>query len=266
MDVVHQLVDAFGRRDADAIWVLYDESFEFHSALAALEGESAVYRGREDVDRYLDDLDVILSDWQIREHVCVDAGDGRVVLVNRMAGHGRGSGVPVDRDFGVVFQLRDGHLVRGHSYLDPEAALEAAGLRRELGDELQLLRDYGASVAASDLDQVRELLHPDAVWEHNLGSGSPEEGVYVGRDAIVGLFSRIVEVWEYLRPETRDLIPLEGGYRVHGILHSKHRLTAAEVATPYEQHFALRDGLLYRARMSIGEGLPTESWEGTRAE
>ncbi len=174
--------------------------------------------------------------------------------------------MPVEHDFGIDFQLRDGLLVRGHTYLDPDDALEAAGLRRELGEELQVLREYGASVAASDLDRARVLLHPDAVWEHNLGSGSPEEGVYEGRDAIVGLFSRIVEVWEYLRPETRDVIPLDGGYRVRGVLHSKHRLTAAEVATPYEQHFELRDGLLYRARMSIGEGLPTESRERTRAE
>ena len=263
---MHRLVDAFTRRDADAMSALYRGSFEFHSTLAALEGESAVYRGREDVDRYLNDLDEVLADWQVREHVCVDAGDGLVVLVYRMAGHGRGSGVPVEQDFGIVFRLRDGYLERGETYREPDDALEAAGLRRELGEELRLLRDYGASVAASDLDRARELIHPDAVWEHNLGSGSPEEGVYEGRDAIVGLFSRIVEVWEYLRPETRDVFPLEGGYRILGVLHTKHRLTAAEVATPYEQRFELRDGLLYRARMSIGEGLPTGSREGTRAE
>ena len=180
---------------------LYRGSFEFHSTLAALEGESAVYRGREDVDRYLSDLDEVLADWQVREHVCVDAGDGRVVLVYRMAGHGRGSGVPSSRISGSPSGCGTGTLERGETYRDPDDALEAAGLRRELGEELQLLRDYGAAVAASDLDRLSRAAHPDAVWEHNLGSGSPEEGVYEGRDAIVGLFERIVEVWEYLRPE-----------------------------------------------------------------
>jgi ketosteroid isomerase-like protein len=248
------------------MWALWGGGFEFHSTLTALEGDRGVYHGRDDVDRYFADLDSVFEDWQIREHVCVDAGDGQVVLIYRMAGRGRGSRVPLDHEYGIHFRLREGKLSSGVTYSDPDDALEAAGLGRELGEELQLLREYGAAVAASDLDRARELIHPDAVWEHNLGSGSPEEGVYEGREAIVGLFSRIVEVWEYLWPETRDVFPLEGGYRVLGVLHSKHRLTAAEVATPYEQYFELRDGLLYRARMSIGEGLPTGSRESARAE
>jgi ketosteroid isomerase-like protein len=255
LDVVHRVVDAFARRDAEAMNALYGDSFEFHSTLAALEGDSAVYRGRADVDRYFRDLDDAFQDWQIREHVCVDADDGRVVLVYRIAGQGRASGVPVEHDFGICFQLRDGLLVRGDTHVDPDDALEAAGLRRSLGEELQMLRDYGAAIAAGDLDRGLDLLHPDAIWEHNLGTGSPEEGVYQGRDAIAGLFTRIVEVWEYIWPETRDVIPSETGYRVFGVLHTKHRLTAAEVATTYEQHFEVRDGLIYRARMTIGEGL-----------
>jgi ketosteroid isomerase-like protein len=263
---VHRLVDAFARRDADALAALYGDSFEFHSTLAVLEGDRAVYRGREDVDRYFADLDDAFADWQVREHVCVDAGEGRAILIYRIAGQGRGSGVPVEHDFGIYFQLRDGVLARGDTYLDPEDALEAAGLRRELGEELRLLREYGNAVAAADVAGLRGMLHPDAVWEHNLGSGSPEEGVYEGKDGIVGLFTRIVEVWEYLRPTARDVIPVDRGYRVRGELHSKHRLVATEVVTPYEQEIEVRDGLLYRARMSIGEGLPTGSRESARAE
>jgi ketosteroid isomerase-like protein len=245
---------------------LYGESFEFHSTLAGLEGESGVYRGRADIDRYFTDLDDAFEDWQVREHVCVDAGEDRVVLVYRIAGRGRGSGVPLEHDFGISWRLRNAKLVSGETYADPDDALEAAGIRRSLGEELRLMRDYGNAVGAADIERLGESLHPEAVWEHNLGSGSPEEGVYEGKEAIVGLFERIIEVWEYLQPTARDIIPLEVGYRVHGELHSKHRLTATEVVTPYEQQMKVRDGLLYRARMSIGEGLGSESREGARAE
>jgi len=263
---VHRVVDAFATRDADAMWALAGERFEFHSTLAALEGERGVYTSRADVDRYFADLDDVFADWQIRDHVCVDAGDGCVVLVYRIAGHGRGSGVPLEHDFGILWRLRDAKLVSGETHADPDDALEAAGIRRDLGAETRLLQDYGAAVEAGQFDRIREMLHPDAVWEHNLGSGSPEEGVYEGRDRIAVLFQRIVEVWEYLRPTARDVVPIEGdGYRVRGELHSKHRFTAAEVVTPYEQQIEVRDGLLFRARMSIGEGL-IGSVERARAE
>jgi ketosteroid isomerase-like protein len=67
-------------------------------------------------------------------------------------------------------------------------------------------RAVNDAVARQDFAAVAERLHPDAVWEHNLGMGSPEEGVYRGRDAIVRLFERIVE-------EIRDGLMVKG--RMH---------------------------------------------------
>ena len=58
-------------------------------------------------------------------------------------------------------------------------------------------------------------MHPDVVWEHNLGVGSPEEGVYRGRDSVVALFERILEPWEYMRAEPREIRDL-GGRRLRG--------------------------------------------------
>jgi hypothetical protein len=76
----------------------------------------------------------------------------------------------------------------------------------------------------------------------------------------------MIEVWETLLPRPRDVFPIEGGgLRVLGELHSKHRLTATEFVTPYEQRLVMRDGVLFRARMSIGEGL-VRSREGAHAE
>ena len=65
------------------------------------------------------DLDEVIEDWQIREHLCVDAGEGCVVLVYRIAGRGLGSGVPMDHEFGIVWRLSDGKLVSGDTYSTP---------------------------------------------------------------------------------------------------------------------------------------------------
>ncbi len=42
----------------------------------------------------------------------------------------------------------------------------------------QTIHELNEATARKDISAFVELLHPDAVWEHNLGAGSPEEGVY----------------------------------------------------------------------------------------
>ena len=142
------------------------------------------------------------------------------MLVYRIAGRGRASGVPLEHDFGIVWRLQDGKLVDGETHADPDDALDAAGIRRSLGAELRHLGDYGAAVEAGDFDRMRELLHPDVVWEHNLGSGSVEEGTYEGNEAILALFDRIIEVWESMRPRPRTCSRSRTGIRVRGELHT----------------------------------------------
>lgn len=92
------------------------------------------------------------------------------------------------------------------------------------------------------------------VWEHNLGGGSPEEGVYRGRDSVMALFERILEPWEYLRAEPREIRSRGGGaFDVRGDLHAKHSLSATEMISPYVQHFQVRDGLLVKGEMFTGD-------------
>jgi ketosteroid isomerase-like protein len=109
------------------------------------------------------------------------------------------------------------------------------------------------AMASKDLDTIASLLHPDVVWEHNLGTGSPEEGTYRGRTEVLRLFERILEVWESLRTEPHEIRELEDGtYHVTGELRGKHALSATEVASPYEQHVEVRDGVLVKGRMTTG--------------
>jgi len=118
-------------------------------------------------------------------------------------------------------------------------------------DDVEQIHRVNTAIASKDLDAVSRSLHPDVVWEHNVGRGTPEEGIYRGRDSVLQLFERIVEPWAYLRPEPSRIEEVgDGEYRIQGELHAKHADTAAEILSPYEQHVEMRDGLLVTARMT----------------
>jgi ketosteroid isomerase-like protein len=109
------------------------------------------------------------------------------------------------------------------------------------------------AVGSGDVQAFSEGLHPDVVWEHNVGGGSLEEGTYRGRESVTQLFERIIEPWEYMRLELRKVERSDdGALLINGEMHSKHSTTAAEIKTPYEQQLEFENGLLKRAQMSFG--------------
>jgi ketosteroid isomerase-like protein len=58
----------------------------------------------------------------------IDAGNDSVVAFFHQSATGRGSGVPVEQEYAVIYELQDGQLVRMRLYIDRAEALEAAGL------------------------------------------------------------------------------------------------------------------------------------------
>jgi ketosteroid isomerase-like protein len=115
------------------------------------------------------------------------------------------------------------------------------------------IRDLNEAVASSDLRRFTEGMKPDAVWEHNPGTGSPEEGTYEGREQIRQLFERLLEGWEYMRPSPNEIREIESGvYDIRGELHSKHAATENVIVSPYEQRLEIRDGLMVWCRMLVG--------------
>jgi ketosteroid isomerase-like protein len=129
---------------------------------------------------------------------------------------------------------------------------EARGDAR-LRPDNELIRRMNFAVGERDLDTFVDGLHPDVVWEHNLGGGSPEEGTYRGRENVAQLFQRIIEPWEYMRVEPHEIQQIdEGAFHISGKMFSKHVTTDAEILTPYEQRLEFENGLLIRAQMTFG--------------
>jgi ketosteroid isomerase-like protein len=126
LETVRRTVQAINERRFDAAAGEWDPAGEWRPAIAgAVEGR--VYRGKAALRRYFDDVLENFSELQMVDPELRDLG-GRVLVLYRLRVRGQDSGVIVDEPGGIVYELRDGKIVFGQSYLSREEALEAVGL------------------------------------------------------------------------------------------------------------------------------------------
>ena len=123
IDVVRAAYEAFKRGDAEGLVAVADPDVEFGVSAAAPGG---TYRGHTGLRRYLKEIEAAFGDrWDAEVERVAEAGDGRVIVIARVFGEGK-AGEPLELRLGQLWELRDGRLLRGTVYLDPEAALAAA--------------------------------------------------------------------------------------------------------------------------------------------
>ena len=65
------------------------------------------------------------EDWSVELERVVDAGHDRVV---HQRGIGKGSGASVELHQGMVWEFKDRRVIRIRNFIEPNEALEAAGL------------------------------------------------------------------------------------------------------------------------------------------
>jgi ketosteroid isomerase-like protein len=128
VELVRGAIDSINRRDLDqAIEAAHDDfEADWSNSIAPHGG---VYRGREQarvlIEAFLEAWDEF--HWDPQEIIEVD--EARLLVVNRVRGRGRGSGVAVDAIGAQLWTIAGGK-VRGIKLYQSKAdALEAAGLR-----------------------------------------------------------------------------------------------------------------------------------------
>jgi ketosteroid isomerase-like protein len=128
VEIVRRAVEAFTRQDFDALASLCHEDFEFVSVLTAVDAGEATYRGRDTWREYSERMSETWDDWRVEDLRVFDGGDDRIAAIFRLRGTGKQSGVPVDREVGAAYRIRDEKLWRMRSYSTAREALKAAGL------------------------------------------------------------------------------------------------------------------------------------------
>jgi len=93
----------------------------------AKEFDAGTYVGAEGFAEFMGTWTEAFDDWTIRVTEWRDVGD-RVLVLAQQEAVGKGSGIRVKMDFGMVFELRDGRIAETRVFLDRHQALQAAGL------------------------------------------------------------------------------------------------------------------------------------------
>ena len=121
-------LDAGNRGDVEALLEELDPEIEWHSALhALLGGEQTVFRGHDGVRAMIGDLYEAFGEIHIEISEIRDLGD-RLVAIGRTRARGKASGAETETPLAMLAEVKNGKKISIRAYLDPDEALEAAGL------------------------------------------------------------------------------------------------------------------------------------------
>jgi ketosteroid isomerase-like protein len=123
-------VEAYNRRDLDAVVVGWHPEFEYHTGREWAQSGlvEPCYRGLEGYRKYVAATEEVWGEENyLRPVELIDLGE-RIVMLADGRMRAQASGVPLAEAFALVTTLEDGRTVRLQEYYDHAEALEAVGL------------------------------------------------------------------------------------------------------------------------------------------
>jgi ketosteroid isomerase-like protein len=125
VDVVRQTLDAYSRRDIEALRALNHPDLELDWS-ASRGSLAAVYRGLDEAFRFYAEYYGTFEETVIKPDRFIDVGDF-VVVPNVVHQRGR-DGIEVSARSTLVFTVHDGQVTRVCLYQETDEALKAVGL------------------------------------------------------------------------------------------------------------------------------------------
>lgn len=105
-----------------------DPEVEIHTVISdAFQGEP--FRGHDGARAWLANLDENFETWAVLPDEFIEEGDV-LVVVGKVHGRGRGSGIEFDQPISWVARFRGDKLFRVSTYVDRDEALAAAGMSK----------------------------------------------------------------------------------------------------------------------------------------
>jgi uncharacterized protein len=128
VDLVRRMYEAFNRGDWEAAFA--DTSPEIEWETDPRHPKAGIYRGREEFQRFMQDLEDPFEQSVIEPEQFFARGD-RVVAFIKIRRRPSGSTAELAIRIGELWTLHDGKIVRGQAFGEREKALEAAGLSQQ---------------------------------------------------------------------------------------------------------------------------------------
>jgi ketosteroid isomerase-like protein len=127
VEIVRRIVDAIRDTRWEEAMRQLAPDIELHGTVGGLT-EGSLWRGPEQIgDFFAQDSDA-WDERRLDAEQVIDAGDCVAVLLHEFR-RGKGSGVEMETDTAMLFEVRYGRVVGIQGYMDRREALEAAGLR-----------------------------------------------------------------------------------------------------------------------------------------
>src|SRR6476646_8517872 len=125
VEAFKRALDAYNRRDLDALLDELDPDVEWHSALPVLlAGERTVVRGHQGVRELSRESDEVLAEYQVELSEIRDLG-GRLLGIGQVRTRGAKSGIEMSSPWFALVEMKDGKAIRVRTYIDRDEALEA---------------------------------------------------------------------------------------------------------------------------------------------
>ena len=124
--VFNKGIEAFNRRDVDAFLEVCHPDCEWQPFLRARD-DDVPYRASDGIRQWFQATDAAFEDVR-EEAVELREANGTLLALGTLRYRGRASGVEVTSPIGWVLEFRDGKIARSRTYIDPEQAVEDAGI------------------------------------------------------------------------------------------------------------------------------------------
>jgi ketosteroid isomerase-like protein len=127
LEIARRVLDAFGRREVVAVLALLDSKVVFFAPTAIAARHPTTYRGHEGVRLYFDHVARVWDELEVEPHDFKDAGEF-VVALGKVRGRLKDGGGTVEDDVAWAWKVKDGKVIWGRVYTNPQDALADAGL------------------------------------------------------------------------------------------------------------------------------------------
>ena len=127
VEIVRATMEAFQRRDIEAILAHWHEDAEWRPAISPGGLEGTTYSGHDGLRNWMAELDESWETFDVVEPRFEAVGD-RVLVLARVHARGLSSGAEIDAPLSQVWEFDEGKVRRLTGFVTHAEALEAVGL------------------------------------------------------------------------------------------------------------------------------------------
>jgi ketosteroid isomerase-like protein len=128
VEIVRRYYEAYARGGVDQLMEFWSDDIDHRAATGGID-DTGPTLGKNAMRKHIGDWIDTFDEFWFEAMEVIDAGEDRVVAVERFGGRAKLSGVETDQTGAVVLTIREGKIARCREYGTRAEALEAVGLR-----------------------------------------------------------------------------------------------------------------------------------------